>query len=87
MNKPRDFMRERRQQVALDMVKTTDGIIDQIRPLLAGHNPATQGVVIAELLGILLGGHAPEMRDEICDATVETAWRMMELHDAWKGKV
>jgi hypothetical protein len=81
----RDFMHERERQVAMDRVRTTDRIIDQIRPLLAGHNPATQGAVIAELLGIFLGGHAPAMRDEICDATVETAWRMMELHDAWKG--
>jgi hypothetical protein len=86
MKQPRDFMRERSQQVALDMVKTTDEIIDQIRPLLAGHNPTTQGAVIAELLGILLGGYAPALRHEICDATVEIAWRMMELHDGWKGK-
>jgi hypothetical protein len=82
----RDFLRERQHQVALEMLRTTDRIIDQIRPLLAGHNPATQGAVIAELLGIFLGGHAPAIRDEICDATVETAWQMMKLHDAWKEK-
>jgi hypothetical protein len=82
----RDFMRERLDQIAMDRLRTTDRIIDQIQPLLAGHNPATQGAVIAELLGIFLGGHAPAMRDEICDATIEMAWRMMKLHDAWREK-
>jgi hypothetical protein len=79
-------MRERERQIVVDMVHTTDRIIEQIRPLLAGYNPITQGAIIAELLGIFLGGHAPAIRQEICNATVETAWRMMELHDGWKGK-
>jgi hypothetical protein len=79
-------MRERKEQLALEMTKTTDRIIEQIRPLLAGHNPATQGAVVAELLAIFLGGHPPGMRQEIYDATVEMAVNMIKLHDPWKGK-
>lgn len=85
MNK-RDFMREREQQLALEMTDTTDRIIKQMRPLLEGHNLMTQGAVIAELLAIFLGGHRPKMREEICDITVKMAIDMIALHDAWKGK-
>jgi hypothetical protein len=70
----------------MDMVRTTDQIIYQIGLLLAGHNPAIQGAVIAELLGIFLASHAPSIRNEICDATIEMAWHIMALHDAWREK-
>jgi hypothetical protein len=86
MNKPRDFMRERTMQVSRDMVETTDRIIEQIRPLLAGYNPTTQGAVIAELFAIWLGGHRPEIRQDMLKHTVDMAIDMITLHDPWKGR-
>ena len=32
-------------------------IVEQIKPLLAGHPPVVQSAVLAELLGLLLAGH------------------------------
>jgi hypothetical protein len=40
-------------------VRTVSRLIDQIKPLLAGHDPAVQGAVLADLLAIWLSGHHP----------------------------
>jgi hypothetical protein len=80
----RNFQRERAAQLAKEMSATTDQIIDEIRPLLAGRSPMTQGAIVAELCAIWLGGHRPEIRNELLDVFIDTAVKMIALHDAWR---
>lgn len=37
--------------------RTFDHLVDRIRPILAGHDPAIQSAVLADLLSMWLAGH------------------------------
>lgn len=57
-----------------DVEKEATRIVEQIRPLLGGHPPPLQGMVIAELMAIWLAGHDPAMRPalrKLQDATTD----------------
>jgi hypothetical protein len=41
----------------MSQISEVAAIIDQIRPLLAGHAPEVQGAVLADLLALWLAGH------------------------------
>ena len=48
------------------------GIVEQIKPLLAGREPSVQGAVLAELLALWLAGHLPsELREVLLSAHIE----------------
>jgi hypothetical protein len=49
-----------------------EALIEQLRPLLAGHHPAAVGAVLADLLGTWLSGHHPaELREQLLAAHIE----------------
>jgi hypothetical protein len=50
-------MRDRTAE-ALDM-------IDRIRPILAGHDPRVQSMVLADLLATFVAGHHPRIRFDV----------------------
>ena len=54
-------------------------IINRIRPLLAGREPAVQGAVLAECLAIWLNGHHVEGDAE---ATRKMRTALLEIHIA-----
>jgi hypothetical protein len=41
-----------------------EAIVEQIRPLLAGHDAAIQGAVLADLLAMWLAGHVGESAEQ-----------------------
>lgn len=58
------------------------GIVEQIKPMLAGLHPAIQGAVIADLVAIWISGYQPEsVRQEILDHMVSTAQQMVPIYD------
>jgi hypothetical protein len=67
------------------MVKTSklmamsDAVIDRITPLLAGHGPRLQGIVLAELLGMWLAGHDADMEEILVNNHFKAARQFAEL--------
>lgn len=51
--------------------KVTAGLVEEIRPLLGGYHPATQGSALADLLAIWLAGHPPEYRKLLLKMHIE----------------
>jgi hypothetical protein len=47
------------------------GIVEQIKLLLAGHEPLVQSAILAELLGILLAGHLDPWRTRADERSTE----------------
>ncbi|MHC2534243.1 hypothetical protein [Bradyrhizobium diazoefficiens] len=58
-------------------LRESDGLVEQIRPILAGQNPEVVGATLAQLLATFIAGHAPVLR--------ETAQRL--LMDCAEGLV
>lgn len=65
-----------------------DELIERIRPLLAGHHPAVQGYVVAELVATWIAGHHADVRDEIRAKQFELIRELEELHAKvlWRGR-
>ena len=59
-----------------------DGLVDQIRPLLAGHDPAIQGGALADLLAIFVAGHHPDIRERVMAETVAAARDLVPVNVA-----
>ena len=55
-------------------VQTVCRLVDEVKPLLAGHSPAVQGAVLADLLAIWLGGH------HAGGDTADLRDRLLEMH-------
>lgn len=53
-------------------------IANQIRPLLAGQQPETQGAVLAELLSLWIAGWAPSLREEVLMRHMEFVRNLVE---------
>lgn len=62
-----------------DATKLADEIVERIRPLLAGHSPPLQGMVVAELTAIWLAGHDPSLRDDLLTLQLETIAELVPL--------
>jgi hypothetical protein len=52
------------------------GLIESIKPLLAGQGFDAQGAALVELVALYIAGHAPPLRDELLALHVE-AVRLM----------
>jgi hypothetical protein len=57
-------------------------IVDAIRPLLAGKDPAIQGAVLADLLAIFLAGHHPELREDILELHIDAVRELIPVNEA-----
>ena len=55
-------------------------VVDEIKPLLAGHPPALQGAVLADLVAIWLVGHHPEIRKIMYDMHVDIVPRLVSIN-------
>lgn len=53
-----------------------------IKRLLAGHDPAAQGAVLAELLALFIAGHHPDIRDAILALHNDTVREMIPIAEA-----
>jgi hypothetical protein len=82
----RNFLKERREQLGKELLPKSEKILAEIKPLLANHGALLQGAVIAELAAIWIGGHAPEIREEMNKIFFETVESMISLHDPWAEK-
>jgi len=51
-------------------------LLEQIRPILAGHPPEVQGGTLAMALAIWLAGHEPQFRDKLLTAHVEAVFNL-----------
>jgi hypothetical protein len=55
-------------------------LVERIRPLLAGQHPSVQGAVLAELLGLWLGGHhPPALREAMLTHHVDAVRALMAV--------
>jgi hypothetical protein len=70
-------------------------IVDKIRPFLAGMDPEIVGAVLADLLAILLAGHAylddsgaivrtetDQMREDLLTAHIESVRALIPVNEA-----
>ncbi len=78
-------MRDKPKSIA-EAVRISDDLLDQIRPLLAGHSPPMQGILIVELLAIWLAGHHPSLRNGLLQLQLDTLPDLIELwHERLRG--
>ena len=52
-------------------------VIEQIKPILAGHPPELQGSVLADLLAYWLAGWPAEARQELLNHHLKTVWELV----------
>jgi hypothetical protein len=57
-------------------------IVETIKPLLAGRDPAVQGSVIADLLSIFIAGHHPAIREEALAGVIELTRNLIPVTEA-----
>lgn len=59
-----------------------DFLVDQIKPILAGHHPGLQGAVIADLLAMYIAGLTKEngVRAEVFDAWFALARDLVTMY-------
>jgi hypothetical protein len=48
---------------AEDFARECFDIVARLKPLMAGHGPAMQGAVLADLISLWVAGHAPDSRE------------------------
>ncbi|MHC2582248.1 hypothetical protein ACVI1J_005575 [Bradyrhizobium diazoefficiens] len=54
-------------------LRESNGLVEQIRPILAAQSPEVAGTTIAQLLAIFVAGHAPPLREAALGLLVECA--------------
>jgi hypothetical protein len=75
------------------LLRDVSPLVDRIRPLLAGHEPAVQGAVLADLLAIWLAGHlypgdaaaTAELREDVLRMHIEAVRALVPLNAAIIG--
>ena len=60
-------------------------VTEKIRPILGRENPAYQGLVLANLLGIWLSGCPLHLRDEMMEDFLKRVAECTSLADSLKG--
>ena len=71
-----------------EAVRISNDLLKRIMPLLAGHSPQMQGIVVVELLAIWLAGHDPSLRDRMLKLQLATLPELVELwHDRIRGRL
>lgn len=57
------------------------GLVEAIKPNLAGWPPGVQGGVLADLLSMWLAGHAPALREQALAHLLEAAREMLPINE------
>jgi hypothetical protein len=55
-------------------------LMDLIRPIMAGHGPLVQGLVLADLLAYWLAGHPEEARKGVLKLHLEAVEDLVEFN-------
>jgi hypothetical protein len=63
-------------------VALTVSLSNRVHPILAGHHPAIQGAVLADLLATWLAGHDPEVREALLEAHVHSVRERVPINEA-----
>ena len=59
-------------------------IVEQIRPLLAGHGPETQGAVVGNLVAIWIAGFPDaELRKDATHILMDLINELIPVHAKW----
>jgi len=61
------------------LIHEVDGLVADIKPLLAGRHPGVQGAALAELVALWVAGHAPMIRDTIVRGHIEVIDKLVPL--------
>jgi hypothetical protein len=56
-------------------------LAEEIKPLLAGHEPVVQGAVLAELISLWLAGHHPDIREPLFDDFIEVVEKLIPVNE------
>ena len=62
-----------------DMNRQADDLVAQIKPILAGHNPAVSGAAIVELFALWVAGHRVSVRREVFDLQVDAVRKLYPI--------
>jgi len=57
-----------------------EAIVERIKPILAGHDSAVQGAVLAELWSIWLAGHPREVREDLIELHLTFVRKLTEVN-------
>jgi len=60
--------------------ETSDDLVAQIRPILAGKGPLLQGSVIADLFAIWLSGHPRNMQADMLKLQIDHIQRLTAMY-------
>jgi len=63
------------------LIREGEALVEEIKPLLAGHNPGAQGAALAELVALYIAGHTPQLREDIMRAHGEIVRRLVPVAD------
>jgi hypothetical protein len=80
----------------VEIVERHEELYAAISAILGGKPPEEQGALIADLLGTFLAGHAPSVRKEVfeltidsavefCEATIEQRFHEGLVLSSWRG--
>jgi len=59
-----------------------DALVDEIKPILAGHAPNLVGAVLADLLAIFMAGLHPALREEILEMHIKSVRGLIPINEA-----
>lgn len=62
---------------AEDFARQVTDIVARLKPMMAGHGPAMQGAVIADLVSLWVAGHPPAEREGMFDLLCDHAWALV----------
>jgi hypothetical protein len=65
------------------MTNLAQQITNRIAPLLAGHPPEVQGIVLADLVATFVAGHPPALRADTLDLLFDCARALIPCNDGW----
>lgn len=68
-------------ETAKEFARETFDIVARIKPMLAGHGPALQGAVLADLVSLWVAGHAPVEREPWFDLLCDHAWALVAVSE------
>ena len=59
----------------------SQGLVARMMPILAGNDPGTQGVALADLLAVWLVCHEPNMREEVLTNFLELMRDLLSVNE------
>jgi len=62
-----------------DELKIALALVEQVKPVLAGHPAGAQGAALCNLLALWLAGHAPELREGLLALHIDMTKHMVPV--------